>query len=322
VADSSAICHISDATLYLPFSIGDFTDFSCSLNHVLNASEAIFKKREAPPAFHHFPVGYTGRTSSIVVSGTPVIRPNGQYRDADGNIVFGPSKRLDYELEVGAFICKPSEMGKPVSLKDAEDHIFGVVLLNDWSARDIQALEMNPLGPLNGKSFCTTISPWVITLEALAPFKVPGPARNQDVELANYLQPGSTTYDFELSAELKLNGSSRQSGSDIGFTICQSHFSCLYWTLADLIAQQTVNGCNLNVGDLLATGTISGDSEEKRGCLMESPSGIVGTGSDRATDRIKSLDDGVTITLTGKAGNGVGFGDCTGTVQPAIVYPK
>lgn len=194
-------------------------------------------------------------------------------------------------------------------------------------ARDIQALEMDPLGPLNGKSFCTTISPWVITLDALAPFKVAGPERKPEVELAPYMQrqPGFKTYDFELSAEYlpcKSNGSNGHSdlGDAEASTVCKTRFSSLYWTLLDLIAQQTINGCPLNVGDLLATGTISGRTLESRGCLMESPSGVeYGTNPDDSKKVLQSLGDGDRLTLIGRAGDGVGFGNCVGTVQKAIV---
>lgn len=325
--DSKSSCHINVAEMHLPFSIGDFTDFSCSENHVLNASEVIFKKREAPPGFYHFPVGYTARTSSIVVSGTPVKRPRGQYKNGDGQITFGPTNRLDYELEIGAFIGRGSVLGKPINLHDAEDHIFGLVLLNDWSARDIQALEMNPLGPLNGKSFCTTISPWVITLESLAPFRAPLPDRNPDVELPGYLHSVSedakiATYDLELSAEFKRSNGRSASRVD-GTTICQTKFSSLYWTLSDLVAHQTINGCNLNVGDLLATGTISGQLFNSRGCLMERPDGVeCGTDSIGNPVLVRTLGDGDTLLMTGKAGEGVGFGECIGTILEAIVDTK
>lgn len=182
---------------------------------------------------------------------------------------------------------------------------------------------MNPLGPLNGKSFCTTISPWVITLEALAPFKAPVPNRNPNVELANYLRPQSegpakaATYDLKLSAEFL--GSNRSNGlGDCAATLCETRFSSLYWTLSDLVAQQTINGCNLNVGDLLATGTISGESFNSRGCLMERPDGVeYGTDLNGHSKIVKALGDGDALLLTGKAGEGVGFGECVGTIIAA-----
>ena len=188
------------------------------------------------------------------------------------------------------------------------------------TARDIQALEMNPLGPLNGKSFCTTISPWVITLEALAPFKAPVPSRVPDIKLARYLRAQSedsvklATYDLRLSAELVSSGPSNGPG-DSTATLCETQFSSLYWTLSDLVAQQTINGCNLNVGDLLGTGTISGQSFSSRGCLMERPDGVeYGTDPNGHSKVVQTLRDGDTLRLTGEAGEGVGFGDCVGTI--------
>ncbi|KIN09135.1 hypothetical protein OIDMADRAFT_38004 [Oidiodendron maius Zn] len=300
---------MSDVNVHLPIFINNFTDFSCSRDHVLNASEAVFGKRELPPGFDHFPVGYTARASSIVVSGTGVRRPMGQFRDGH-KVVFGGTKKLDYELEVACVIGKGSNLGEPVNIKNADDHIFGLVLLNDWSARDIQSLEMNPLGPLNGKSFATTISPWVITLDALAPFKAPQPPRNPKIEIATYLkdpEPNST-YDIELSASI--------GNATIADEICKSNFSNLYWTLRDLVAQQTANGCNLVTGDILATGTISGSIDESHGCLMEHAGrGGVEIKTETGGSIKKTwLEDGDTVRLTGIAGPGVGFGDCVGTI--------
>ncbi|PMD39408.1 Fumarylacetoacetase [Hyaloscypha variabilis F] len=306
---------ISETTLHLPLSIGDFTDFSCSRSHVLNAAEAVFGKRSLPPGFEYFPVGYHGRTSSIVPSGTPIVRPNGQYRDEEGKVVFGATKRLDYELEVAAVIGKPSVLGEPVAIENADEYIFGCVLLNDWSARDIQGFEMTPLGPLHGKSFATTISPWVITLDALSPFKIPAVARNSDIILPLYLQDPDPlpTFEIELKAEIQPKDGSEAT------VICKSKFSSLYWTLRDLVAQQTVNGCSLRTGDLLVTGTISGDKTGENGCLLEmvAKGGIKVKNVKGTVETKMFFDDGDTVCLSAYAGEGVGFGDCVGTILPA-----
>lgn len=327
----SSNVQISEAALYLPLSIGDFTDYSCSRDHVLNASEAVFKKRELPSGFEYFPVGYTGRTSSIVVSGTAITRPKGQFRDIDGKVVFGPTRRLDYELEVACVIGMPNKIGESISVADADDHIFGVVLMNDWSgkhgsltiigaanlifsARDIQGLEMTPLGPLNGKSFGTTISPWVVTLEALEPFRSISPSRNSAIPTATYLQDprSDSSYTINLSATVQ------SSEQDYESLICTTQFSSLYWTLRDIVAQQTINGCNLNTGDLLATGTVSGNTPESHGCLMEvAASGGVDIKNEQGNSEKKLwLADGDTVKITGLAGLGVGFGECVGNILP------
>lgn len=246
--------------------------------------------------------------------------------------MFGSTKRLDYELEVAAVIGKSSQLGEPVKIEDADDYIFGLVLLNDWSgelvwissfstiltlfsARDIQGLEMNPLGPLNGKSFSTQISPWIITLDALTPFKASAPPRNPATKIVEYLQDRQTkpTYAFDLSATVKPSNCPTVS------TICRTQFSSLYWTLRDLVAHQTVNGCNLNTGDLLATGTISGETKESHGCLMEvaAKGGLTIQKTDGVSEQRIFFHDGDTVTLTAVAGPGVGFGQCVGKVLPA-----
>ncbi len=318
---------ITSVKMHLPISVGDFTDFSCSKEHVLNAGEAIMKKRFLPPGFLHFPVGYTARASSIVVSGTPVVRPKGQFRHSEsGEVVYGPTKALDYELEVAAIVGKPSELGKPVAIQDADEHIFGLVLLNDWSgrislfeykmkrlirdiARDIQGFEMQPLGPMNGKSFSTSISPWVITLDALKPFEVKAPER--ELKVASYLADSkpNNTYDVHLQADIIIDGQPTP--------MCRSELKTMYWSFRDLVAHQTSNGCNINTGDILATGTISGSSNQSHGCLLELTHGgekafVVEGGGKRIY-----LEDGDTVLITGCAGEGVGFGECVGSILPA-----
>ncbi|KAI8303846.1 Fumarylacetoacetase [Colletotrichum sp. SAR11_59] len=271
---------------HLPVQIGGFTDFSCSKEHLLNASAAVMGQASMPPAAPYLPVGYSGRPSSIVVSGTKITRPYGQFRDGD-KIGFGACKALDYELEVACIIGKATELGDRVAISDADEHVFGLVLLNDWSARDIQGFEMNPLGPMNGKSFGTSISPWgksyrphaelfliavlkmqlvlVITLEALEPFATRPPTK--DVPAQPYLldHKEKSSYNIALKAEVLADGQTT--------TVCTAQLSWMYWTFRDLVAQQTVNGCNLNTGDVLATGTVSGAGDDEHGCLLEMTKG-------------------------------------------------
>ncbi|KAK7409679.1 hypothetical protein QQX98_008122 [Neonectria punicea] len=299
---------VQEVTMHLPIEVKGFTDFSCSTQHLLNAGEAVMGVRNLPPASLHFPIGYTGRSSSIVVSGTPITRPFGQYCDGE-EIGLGPSRAVDYELEMGAIIGNPSTFGDRVSVNDADEHIFGLVIVNDWSARDIQGFEMPPLGPLNGKSFGTSISPWVVTLEALEPFATEPPAKQ--IPVTEYLrdEKAKSSYNISLKAEVLSEGSAT--------AVCRAKLQWMYWTFRELVAQQTVNGCNINVGDLLATGTISGAGEDEHGCLLEMSKGgkvewELSTGKKR---RYLEDDDGV--RLTAYAGDGVGFGECTGFISAA-----
>jgi fumarylacetoacetase len=316
----------AEVEMHLPVSIGDFTDFSASKDHCLNASEAIFGQRSLPPAFLNFPIAYAGRASSIVISGTPIERPQGQFRGPDG-VIFGPSRAMDYELEFGAVIGKPLPRNQHLDISDAEEHIFGYVIVNDWSgsssvspprllitnsqlARDIQGLEMNPLGPFNGKNFGTSISPWVVVPDALKPFGVPAPARDQKV--AAYLDdPDATIYNIELQAEILAGGSST--------VVCRTNLKLMYWNFRHMIAHHVIGGCDLKTGDLIASGTVSGPGDLEHGCLLESSLGgkralKMEDGSTRTY-----LEDGDVVRFTGKAGvvgiSGVGFGQCVGEVR-------
>lgn len=304
---TEAIHQISDVQMHLPVQTGDFTDFSCSHHHVQNASEAMTGQRSTPPAFFHMPIGYAGRCSSIDVSGTPVERPLGLHwsgKPMQSDIVFGPSEKMDYELEVGCIIGQPLARNDRVMASQAEKHIFGYVLINDWSARDVQALEMIPLGPLNGKNAGTTMSPWVITKDALTPFKVASTARTQAV--SPYLEDGDVgTLDIKLQVDVHSNESGHSKR-----TLCKSNGSEMYWSLAQCVAHQSIGGCGLNTGDLLATGTVSGSGEDEHGCLME----FMKAG---ATPPRGYIEDGETVTLSGFCGEGVGFGECTALLKPA-----
>ncbi|CCF39594.1 fumarylacetoacetase [Colletotrichum higginsianum] len=312
LSDQSAVSKfgvsLGEAQLHLPVKINGFTDFSCSKEHLLNAAEAVMGKAFMPPAAPYLPIGYSGRPSSIVLSGTDITRPYGQYREGE-QVAFGPSRALDYELEVACIIGKPTQLGDRVAISDADEHIFGLVLLNDWSARDIQGFEMNPLGPMNGKSFGTSISPWVITLEALEPFAIQPPVK--DVPSQPYLQDKKEkpSYHIELKAEVLTD--------DEATTVCKAQLSWMHWTFRDLVAQQTINGCNLNIGDILATGTVSGAGDDKHGCLLEmTKGGKVGWKTTHGRDRTY-LQDGDGVRLSGYAGDGVGFGECVGFIKAA-----
>lgn len=304
---ADAIRHISEVTMHLPVEVGDFTDFSCSHHHVQNASEAMTGQRSTPPAFFHLPIGYAGRCSSLDVSGTPVERPLGQHwtgRPMQSDITFGPCEKMDYELELGAVIGRPLARNQRVLASEAEEHIFGYVLINDWSARDIQALEMIPLGPPNGKNAGTTMSPWIVTTAALAPFKTASPARTH--ALAQYLEDdGNSALNIHLRVHV-ISGKNDTTSQ----TTCRSNSSQMYWTLAQCVAHQAIGGCGLRTGDLLATGTVSGESEDEHGCLLE----FMKAG---ATPPRGYLHDGETVTLTGYCANGVGFGECVATLLPA-----
>jgi fumarylacetoacetase len=318
--NSSLMEDISNVTMHLPVSIGDFTDYSASVNHVLNASEAITGTRSMPPAYHKYPVGYAGRCSSITVAGADIKRPLGQYVEdytaKEKNIIFGPCRALDYEMEIGAIIGKPIEAGTLLDAKDADEHIFGLVLVNDWSARDIQGLEMNPLGPFNGKNFMTSITPWIIPLEALKPYEVPAPPRMQPV--APFMDDqNSVNYNIQLSGGLTRKG--------VRSTTCEVGFETMYWTFRHMIAHHTIGGCGLRTGDLVASGTVSGVEKHQHGCLME----MTWNGKKPCAlsdgSEIRYLDDGDEVFYTGVIGDGtagVGFGGCGGTVIPASVYSR
>ncbi|KAI8937438.1 hypothetical protein NX059_005160 [Plenodomus lindquistii] len=306
---------IEQVEMHLPVQIGDFTDYSASANHVLNAGEAILGGRAFPPAFHKYPVGYAGRCSSIAVSGTPVVRPLGQfiedYTVPEKNIIFGACRALDYELEIGAIVGKPVEAGTHLNAKDADEHIFGLVLVNDWSARDIQGLEMNPLGPFNGKNFGTSMSPWIITLEALKPHEVPAPARMQPV--ADFMNdPAGINYDIQLEGIITRNGSQTST--------CRVGFETMYWTFRHMFAHHTIGGCALRTGDLIASGTVSGEEKHQHGCLLELT--MNGKVASKLSDgsELRYLEDGDEVRYTGVIGDGsagVGFGECVGVVKPA-----
>ena len=301
-----------DVVMQLPARIGDYTDFYSSYHHAFNVG-TMFRGPENAlmPNWKWLPIAYHGRASSIVPSGTEVRRPHGQIKPPDSNApIFGASRALDFELETAFLIGPPNELGQPIPIAEAVDHIFGMVLMNDWSARDIQTWEYQPLGPFLAKNFCTSISPWVVTLEALEPFRQP--LSPQEPAPLEYLRlPNDFTLNIELEARLQ---TARMSAPQ---TITRSNFRNLYWSMAQQLAHHTVGGCNLQPGDLLASGTISGPEENARGCMLE----LTWRGAnplqmpDRETR--KWLEDGDSLTISGWCqGDGyrVGFGEVSGRV--------
>ena len=304
----------NQVNLLLPVRIGDYSDFYSSIDHAQNIGTMIRDPKNAlMPNWKHLPVAYHGRASSICVSGHSFHRPKGQQKPADSELpIYGPTKLLDIELETAFVIGKSTQMGDSVSTDQADDYIFGMVLFNDWSARDIQTWEYVPLGPFLSKNFASTISPWIITLEALEPFRVKG--YEQEPKLLPYLQyQGHKNIDIQLEVYL-----TPQNGSDN--LLCSSNYKYLYYTMEQQLAHHTVNGCNINIGDLMASGTISGPNPSEYGSLMEltwrgTKPIILNDGSER-----KFVNDFDTITLNGfckKNNLRIGFGSCKATVLPS-----
>ncbi|RAK98193.1 fumarylacetoacetate hydrolase family protein, partial [Aspergillus ibericus CBS 121593] len=292
-------------------------DYSCSLPHNQNAGRAILNNPTPPPAFFHFPIGYSGRASTIFVSGTPVTRPVGHFYDRTSpskEVIFAPTRALDYELELGVIIGRPLSPGQGLHAADAEEHIFGLVVVNDWSARDIQGLEMIPLGPLNGKNFATSISPWIVTLDALEPFKTEGPEPR--VPLPSHLvDPGKASYDISVLVEVEEGGEEEKGRKRT--VLGRSNARELFWSVRQMCAHLASTGCDLWTGDVLGTGTVSGEKEGEYGCLLEvTKGGKVAAKLEGGGERVY-LEDGDVVTLSAWAGEGVGFGECVGEVRPA-----
>ena len=300
--------------LLMPVKVGDYTDFYSSMEHATNVGTMFRDPDNALlPNWKHLPVGYHGRASSIVVSGTPVRRPKGQQMpDGADKPVFGPCRLLDFELEMAFVVGRSTELGQSVSTAEAEDYIFGLMLFNDWSARDIQKWEYVPLGPFLAKSFASTVSPWVVTLDALEPFRVGGP--KQEPAVLPYLQyDGHKSYDIRLEVAIQPEGGQAQ-------TVCRSNFKYLYWNMSQQLAHHTSNGCNINVGDLCASGTISGPTPDSYGSMLElSWRGTRPIAMADGTER-KFLLDGDTVVMRGyceRDGLRIGFGKASGRVLPA-----
>ncbi len=315
---AQALIAQQSAQMLLPVEIGGYTDFYSSKEHATNVGSMFRDPKNALlPNWLEIPIGYNGRASSVIVSDTPIRRPNGQTKTpTQERPVFGPCKKLDIELETGFIIGRGNALGEPISCDSAEQHIFGMVLLNDWSARDIQTWEYVPLGPFNSKTFATTISPWVVTMEALAPFRVATPV--QEPQPLSYLQhqpDAKHGVDIHLEVALKPEASGQES------TICKTNFNYMYWSMAQQLTHHTASGCNTRVGDLMGSGTISGPTPDSFGSLLE----MTWNGANPLTladgSTRQFIQDGDELTLRGWAQGEryrVGFGLCRGKILPAL----
>ncbi|RJE75487.1 fumarylacetoacetase [Reichenbachiella sp. MSK19-1] len=307
----------SEVQMHLPVRIGDYTDFYSSIEHATNVG-VMFRDPEHAllPNWKHIPVGYHGRASSIMVSGVPIHRPMGQVLPKDATEpVFAASSRVDFELEMGYIIGKDTSLGDRVSTAEAEEYIFGKVLFNDWSARDIQKWEYVPLGPFLAKNFGSSVSPWVVTMEALEPFRVAGP--KQETKVLPYLEAtGDRNFDIQLEVAISPEGSEEQ-------VVSRSNFKHMYWNMAQQLAHHTVNGCDVHVGDMMASGTISGPTPDAYGSMLELA--WAGTKPLEMRDGTvrRFVEDGDTVTMRGyadKDGVRVGFGEVSAQILPAKVY--
>jgi fumarylacetoacetase len=314
-AKGKILQHVANVQLLLPVQIGDYTDFYSSREHATNVGMMFRDPANALlPNWLHLPVGYHGRASSIVVSGTSLHRPKGQIRpNQEEPPLFSPTRQLDFELEVAFVVGKSSALGSSVSTDAAEDYIFGLALFNDWSARDIQSWEYVPLGPFLGKNFGSTLSPWIVTLEALEMLRVQGPV--QDPKVLPYLEySGKKSFDINLDVNIRTEKGDEKN-------VCHSNFKYMYWTMVQQLAHHTVNGCNLRVGDLCASGTISGPTPDSYGSMLEiSWKGTKPVAMPDGSER-KFINDGDTVVMRGWGeSNGVriGFGNCEGKVLPTL----
>ncbi|PJG43227.1 fumarylacetoacetase [Acinetobacter tandoii] len=307
-----------DAIMHLPVQISGYTDFYSSKEHATNVG-CMFRdpKNALLPNWSELPVGYNGRASSVVVSGTEIVRPSGQIKLPEHERpVFSATRKLDFELETAFIVGQQSRLGQPIHIDDAEAHIFGMVLLNDWSARDIQQWEYVPLGPFNAKTFASAISPWVVTMQALQPFKVQGPV--QEPRPLAYLQESvESSYDIQLSVEIQ---AAQSTSADV---ICQTNFKYMYWSMAQQLAHHTIAGCNVNVGDLMGSGTISGSSKDSYGSLLELTWNTTVPLTLANGEQRGFLQDGDTVIMKGHAEKGgmrVGFGEVRNTILPALSF--
>ena len=316
---------MAGAELLLPVGIGDFTDFYASVFHASNVGRMLRPENPLMPNYKYVPVAYHGRTSSVRVSGTPVKRPHGQRKPANETVpTYGPSRNLDFELELGFYIGVPAELGATVAVGAAAEHIFGFCLLNDWSARDVQGWEYEPLGPFLGKNFATTVSPWVVTQEALAPFRISAFKRPQgDPAPLPYLDDAADRAHggFDITVEAYMASEQMRRAGTAPFRITESSFKTTYWTVAQMVAHHASNGCNLVTGDLFGSGTVSGPEKGSQGCLLEITARgkepvVLPTGEKRAF-----IEDGDEIIFRGyaeKAGHPrIGLGECRAVILPA-----
>ncbi len=316
---------MAEAELLLPAEIGDYTDFYASVHHATNVGSMFRPENPLLPNYKWVPIGYHGRASSIVASGTPIRRPGGQIKDPQAEApVFAPSRSLDYEMELGCFVGTGNRMGEPVPLERAEQHLFGVCLVNDWSARDVQSWEYQPLGPFLSKNFATTISPWVVSFEALEPFRVPAFRRpDGDPAPLPYLfsEQNEAGGGLDVTLEVYLTSARMRQQRIEPVRLSRGRVADLYWTLPQMLAHHTSNGCDLRPGDLFASGTISGASKEARGCLLELTSRGAEPLALPSGETRKFLEDGDEVIMRGfcarEGAVRIGLGECRGVVLPA-----
>lgn len=318
----SALIPITDVELHLPADIGDYTDFYASIYHATNVGKLFRPDNPLLPNYKHIPIGYHGRASSLVASGTEIVRPSGQTRPSEKDPPrFGPTGALDYEAEVGFFVGKPNALGRPVPISEASQHIFGFCLVNDWSARDVQSWEYQPLGPFLAKNFATTVSPWVVTAEAVEPFRVPAFFRPAgDPQPLPYLSSPNEDEagGIDLTIEVYISTAMTREAGLRPARISRASFSDMYWTTAQMLAHHASNGCNLRTGDLLASGTVSGPDEGMQGCLLE----LTRRGAQPVTlasgEERKFLLDGDEVILRGylerEGCARIGMGECSGRI--------
>jgi fumarylacetoacetase len=310
---------MKQAQLFLPVDVRDYTDFFTGIHHATNMGRMLRPDNPLLPNYRWVPIGYHGRGSSILVSGTDVVRPRGQIKPSDADPIYAPTRRLDYEAELGFVVGPGNRLGKCVPIGKALDHVFGVVLLNDWSARDIQAWEYQPLGPFLAKSFATTISPWIVTLEALAPFRCAAFARaSGDPKPLSYLWDDEDQHDGGFDIQLEMHLKTRNMRSPV--CLSRASFRDSYWTVAQLVAHHTSNGCNLRPGDLLGSGTISGATLDSYGSMMELTQGGKHPVELPGGERRAFLEDGDEVVQKGYCENGthvrIGFGEAAGEIRP------
>jgi len=311
--DQSSVC------LHLPLHVPGYTDFYSSKEHATNVGTMFRDPKNALlPNWTELPVGYNGRASTIIVSGQDVVRPSGQIKpNADERPIFSACRRLDFELETAFVVGKPNHIGQPISIDDAWEHIFGMVLLNDWSARDIQKWEYVPLGPFNAKTFASSISPWIVTLDALAPFKTDLPV--QEPKPLAYLREhnSDTTYDINLSVEILAEK------ADEPTVVCNTNFKYMYWSMAQQLTHHTISGCSVQVGDLMGSGTISGSTPDSYGSMLEIAWNATKPVTLSNGETRTFIEDGDTVIMKGyseKDGIRVGFGEVRGTLLPALDF--
>ncbi|MGP5552195.1 fumarylacetoacetase [Psychrobacter celer] len=309
----------ADVTMHLPVHVPGFTDFYSSKEHATNVGTMFRDPNNALlPNWTEMPVGYNGRASTVVVSGTDIVRPSGQLKpNADERPIFSPCKRLDFELETAFVVGKGNQLGQPIAVDEAFEHIFGMVLLNDWSARDIQKWEYVPLGPFNAKTFASEVSPWIVTMEALAPFKTSCPT--QEPKPLAYLNETATDTSFDINLSVELLPENAESAT----VVCETNFKYMYWSMAQQLTHHTITGCTVEVGDMMGSGTISGPTPDAYGSMLEIAWNATKPVTLAGGETRSFIEDGDTVIMKGyseKDGVRVGFGEVRGKVLPALSF--